>query len=55
VILLKAIQRAVALRCGDDPEVMEALRRLSDDATEGETEVREAAREALKALQPKTE
>jgi HEAT repeat protein len=55
VILLKAIQRAVSLRCGDDPEVMEALRRLSDDATEGETEVREAAREALLALQPKTE
>ncbi|HEX5137300.1 MAG TPA: HEAT repeat domain-containing protein [Planctomycetota bacterium] len=55
VILLKAIDRAVALRCGDDPETMDALRRLADDKTEGESEVREAARKALEKLQPKTE
>jgi len=55
VILLKAIARAVSLRCGDDEEVLAALRRLTDDDVEGESEVREAARKALEALQPKTE
>lgn len=51
-ILLKAIARVVSLRCGDDAEVVKALGRLVDDKTEGDTEVRQAAREALKALQP---
>jgi len=55
VILLKAIARVVALRCGDDAEVMAALGRLTDENAEGETEVREAARKALEALQLKTE
>ena len=55
VILLKAISRVVVLRCGDDDEVIAALRRLTDDKTEGETEVREAARKALETLQMKTE
>ena len=54
-ILLKAIQRAVALRLGDDPEVVAALKRLTDDGIEGDLEVREAARDALKDLEPKTE
>ena len=49
------IARVVALRCGDDAEVMAALHRLTDDDIEGETEVRDAARKALEALQPKTE
>jgi HEAT repeat protein len=54
-ILLKAIQRAVALGCGDDAAVLAALRRLTDDDVEGDFEVRQAARDALGRLQPKTE
>jgi HEAT repeat protein len=54
-VLLKAVARAVALRCGDDEEVAKAIRRLADDATEGDIEVREAARKALRELAPKTE
>jgi HEAT repeat protein len=54
-ILLKAIQRVVALGLHDDPGVLAALRRLTDDGAEGDFEVRQAAREALVRLQPKTE
>jgi len=49
--LLKAIRGAVRLDCGDDADVMRALRRLTDDAVEGDLVVREAARQALATLQ----
>ncbi len=54
-VLLQAIARAVKLSCGDDPQVMEAIARLTNDDIEGDLEVRQAARKALEALQPKTE
>lgn len=54
-VLLQATARAVKLSCGDDPKVLEALARLANDETEGDLEVRQAARKALEALQPKTE
>jgi HEAT repeat protein len=54
-ILLQAIARVVKLRCGDDPQVLEALARLTNDDTEGDLEVRQAARKALEALHPKAE
>lgn len=54
-ILLQAITRAVKLRCGDDPQVLEALARLANDDTEGDLEVRQAARKALETLHPKAE
>ncbi|MHC4820016.1 MAG: HEAT repeat domain-containing protein [Planctomycetota bacterium] len=49
--LLKAIQGALWLDCGDDTEVMQSLRRLTDDDVEGDFAVREAARQALTTLQ----
>lgn len=54
-VLLQAIARAVKLSCGDDPRILEALLRLTDDDTEGDLDVRQAARKALEAMQPKTE
>jgi HEAT repeat protein len=50
-LIRTAIARAVKLSCGDDAQVIEALTRLTDDDIEGDLEVREAARDALKALQ----
>ena len=49
--LVKAIRGALWLECGDDAEVMQALRRLTDDDVEGDIAVREAARQALATLQ----
>lgn len=54
-ILLQAIARAVKLSCGDDPKVIEALVRLTNDDIEGDLEVRQAARKALGLLQTKPE
>jgi HEAT repeat protein len=54
-ILLQAIARAVKLSCGDDPKVLEALGRLTNDDIEGDLEVRQAARKALELLQTKPE
>lgn len=53
--LLKAIRGALWLDCGDDQEVMQALRRLTDDEVEGDLVVREAARQALATLQKNRE
>lgn len=53
--LLKAIRGALWLDCGDDAEVMQALRRLTDDDVEGDLVVREAARQALATLQKNRE
>jgi HEAT repeat protein len=54
-VILQAIARVVKLGCGDDPQVLEALARLTDDDIEGDLEVRQAARKALEALQTKPE
>ncbi|MHC4547423.1 MAG: HEAT repeat domain-containing protein [Planctomycetota bacterium] len=53
--LLKAIQGVLWLECRDDAGVLDALRRLTDDAHEGDFVVREAAREALTRLQANKE
>jgi len=53
--LLKAIRGALWLDCGDDAEVMQALRRLTDDSVEGDLVVRDAARQALATLQENRE
>jgi len=51
-VILKAIAAVVKLECGDDPRVIQALGRLEDDASEGDSLVRRAAREALHRLKP---
>jgi HEAT repeat protein len=53
--LLKAIRGALWLDCGDDAEVMQALRRLTDDSVEGDLVVRDAARQTLATLQENRE
>jgi hypothetical protein len=47
---MRAIVAVTKLDCADDPAILGLLERLSDDETEGDPAVREAAREALKDL-----
>ena len=49
-VILAAIRGLVRLERGDDAAAMEALRRLTDPAVEGDVVVRDAAREALTTL-----
>ena len=49
-VLLKAIAAVAKLGCGDDAKVIGLLDELTDDETEGDPEVREAARKALRKL-----
>lgn len=52
-LILRAIAGVVKLGAVDDPRIAKALRRLTDDATEGDPDVREAARKALDTLKRK--
>lgn len=54
-LIAQAIARVVKLSCGDDPKILEALTRLTNDDIEGDLEVRQAARKALSLLQTKPE
>ncbi|MGH7163171.1 MAG: hypothetical protein ACREID_06790, partial [Planctomycetota bacterium] len=49
-LIRAAIEAVAALRVGEDAEVLAALERLSDDATEWDSDVRERARAALRKL-----
>ena len=52
-LILRAIAAVVKLDAAGDPRIMGALERLTDDATEGDSDVREAARKALETLKRK--
>jgi len=51
-VILKAIAAVTKLGCGDDPRVIQALGVLENDDSEGDSLVRQAAREALRRLKP---
>ena len=46
-LLLAALRAVARLKAGDDPEVVAAVRKLTDSDDEGSAEVREKARELL--------
>ncbi|MHC4958203.1 MAG: HEAT repeat domain-containing protein [Planctomycetota bacterium] len=49
-VIRAAITAVTSIECGDDPKVIELLKRLTDDDVEGDPDVRQAAREALSQL-----
>lgn len=49
-LISMAIAAVVRIKASDDPKVLELLERLTDDQHEGDPEVRELARQALKKL-----
>ena len=49
-VIIKAIVAVTKLDCADDPAILGLIERRADPETEGDPEVRDAAREALKDL-----
>ena len=46
-VILRGLAAVVVLDCGDDAEVVAAVRKLSDSDTEGDSDVRMRAQEIL--------
>ena len=49
-MILKAIAAVTKIKAGDDAKVLEALTKLTNDDNEGDPEVRQQARKALRVL-----